>query len=261
MFRKRGFLSVSLYNILIMSLILWPCPLTIKEIMAQEVSPIYIGHAMATGKAFLVYGSGEQLRMDAYDMPIFDKSRIQTGEGAVVISLVPNGLIEVNKDTEILLSKNRGKNILKIIRGIIRFSIPSQDTLSIITPSVKVSIRGQLRLAGIKTTSLPIDGGEMVGIAWVEEGGMIFISSTKDSLAVSTDDGRVQILRPGEVIRLAQAETASEGKPEGGIRKVLTSKKWRRNVGLIIIGVLLASPVVAFTAVSGGDDKVASPSQ
>jgi hypothetical protein len=260
MFRKRGFLSLSLYNILIMSLILWPCPLTIKEIMAQEVSPKYIGHAMATGKAFLAYGSGEQLRMDAYEMPIFDKSRIQTGEGAVVISLVPDGLIEVHKNTEILLSKNRGKNILKIIRGVIRFSIPSQDALSIITPSVKVSIRGQLRLAGIKTTSLPIDGGEMVGVAWVEEGGMTFISSTKDSLEVSTDDGRVQVLRSGEVIRLAQAETASEGKPEGEIRKWLTSKKLPLGVALINIGVILATGVFLLVE-SGGDDKVASPSQ
>jgi hypothetical protein len=201
------------------------------------------------------------MRMGPYPMPVFEGSRIQTGEGAVVISLVPDGLIEVHKGTEILLNKREDKNVLEITRGVVRFSIPSQDALSIITPSAKLSVRGPSRLAGIDTAALPPGGGEMVGIVGVEEGGVSFISSTKDPLEVSSGDGKVRVLGPGEVIRLALAEEASEGERGGVIRKGLTSKQKDLIVALTVIGVVGLSTGLGFILVGGDGDGVASPSQ
>jgi hypothetical protein len=264
MFRKRGFLSVSLCNILIVSVILWSFPLPLEEINAQEVSPVYAGQGMATGEAFIVLGPGQRMRMGPYPMPVFEGSRIQTGEGAVVISLVPDGLIEVHKGTEILLNKREDKNVLEITRGVVRFSIPSQDALSIITPSAKVSVRGPSRLAGIDTAALPPGGGEMVGVVGVEEDGVSFISSTKDSLEVSTGDGKVHVLGPGEVIRLALAEESSEGERGGVIRKGLTSLQKNVLAALLLTGLFAVAIGVGVSQSGGGDGGgggVASPSQ
>lgn len=201
--RKRGYLSVALCTIMTVSLFLWFFSPALQEVKAEEV-PLYVGEGVAEGEVFLFLPSGQQLIMDNNPMPIFDKSRIQTGDGVSVISLVPDGLIEVYKESDVLLSKKGGKNILKVTRGVIRFSVPSSEgALSIITPSATVNVRVLQWLAS-RSDSLPPEGGVRAGVVEVVGGGDTFVTSIKGSLAVTTGDDKTQVVRQGETIKLAQ---------------------------------------------------------
>ncbi|MBI5644137.1 MAG: FecR domain-containing protein [Deltaproteobacteria bacterium] len=203
-------MSGALCNLIIISFILWSVPFTAKGVKAQEISPVYAGEAMATGMVFVTSGSGQGFSMDSYPTPLFDKSRIQTNDGAAVISLVPGGLIEVHKNSEVLFHKTGDRNFIEVARGMVRFSVPSQNVLSITIPSAGVSIGGQARLAS-KGDSLPSGGAKKVGVVVVEKDGATSVSSMEGSLEVSTGDNKTMVLRPGETIRLAGAETASGG--------------------------------------------------
>ena len=221
-FRKRGVLSGVLCNLLTISFVLWSVPLTAKRVKAQEVSPVYAGEAMATGVVFVVPDSGQRFRMDSYPTPIFDKNRIQTDDGAAVISLVPDGLIEVHKGSDVSFHKTGGRNFIEVARGMVRFSVPSQNALSITTPSAVVLIGGRSGLASSKGDALPSGDTKKVGVVEVGKDGVTSVSGMEGSLEVSAGGNKAIVLRPGETIRIARAGAPEPG---GGFLDGLTASQ------------------------------------
>src|SRR3990172_3833439 len=220
-FRKRGVLSGVLCNLLTISFVLWSVPLTAKRVKAQEVSPVYAGEAMATGVVFVVPDSGQRFRMDSYPTPIFDKNMIQTDDGAAVISLVPDGLIEVHKGSDVSFHKTGGRNFIEVARGMVRFSVPSQNALSITTPSAVVLVGGRSGLAS-RGDALPSDDAKKVGVVEVGKDGVTSVSGMEGSLEVSAGGNKAMVLRPGETIRLARAGAPEPG---GGFLDGLTASQ------------------------------------
>lgn len=213
MFKEKNLLLVSLCYCLSLSIVFSALPFSVKKLSAEDAVPVYIGEAVAMGKAFLVPGSGQRLSLDSSPYPIFENSTVQTGQGVAVIyfvpdGLVPNGRVEVHKGSEVLLVKKAGKNTLELKTGVIRFSIPSNISISVITPSAEIIIGGPPRLAGTGVSVL-LGKEERVGVVGIDEGKVTYVGSTKGSLDVIVGGINTLVLRPGDTIMVAQADAGA----------------------------------------------------
>lgn len=245
MARKRGLWQVVLCNTMVAFLLLGPF-----TTMAVRAGALSMGEVIATGNAFLTLDSGQVVRIDRYPMPVLGKANIRTGDGIAVVTLTPEGVLEVQKGTGILLYRDGERTVMKIEKGMVRFSVPSTKNLSIVTPSGNVEVGGISRVA-LKTPSSVPDKGGLTGIVGIEDE-KTFISSLKGTLRFATE-GMTGIVREGETIILAQAEVGAPAVLKGITASQLQALAAQPGVNVMV-------GVAEVPALGAGQVAVAIPS-
>ncbi len=206
MLRKRTLFLGGICHFLSLSIVFTTLPFTVKDSDADDAVPAYLGSAMATGKAFLLQGKNRRLTINNSPLPLFDKSTIRTEDGIAVVSLVPNGLVEVHGGSEVHIAKNAGRDTLQLKAGVIRFVIPSGSAITVVTPTAEVKVNAHQRLASTGA-SVPGTGGDRVGVVGIDDKGAAYVGSTKGTFDVAVAGGNTLVLKPGDRIMLAKVDT------------------------------------------------------
>lgn len=233
MSQKIGFRSLSIFFVFAFVLALCSNALFAGEAQARESSSVYVGEAIADtgGDVFVISSSGERLKMDSSPMPIFEGSLIDAKKGSMVISLTPDGIVEVMKGSEVKIGKFGKRIFISLNSGAIRFSVPSKDMLTIAIPSEGISITMASYLAST-SDKIIIEGSARAGSVELREDGTAIVSSFKGPLEVSTVEGKTMVLAEGKSMILAQAgDTGTKAKT------VLTTIK--KSSDLLVLGVTL----------------------
>jgi hypothetical protein len=156
---------------------------------------------MSAGGARIASGSGPGIELEAYPVPVFDNATVRTGEVGAVITLVPDGLVEMGGNTAARFGKDDLGYTVELSGGAIRFSVPPGVTLAITTPTAEV------RVAAVR---VPAGGAYTAGRVGVDvDGGKTYVESTRGSFEAGQGDDNTRVLLPGDAITLAGAQTAS----------------------------------------------------
>ncbi|MEE9542873.1 MAG: hypothetical protein V3V95_03715 [Thermodesulfobacteriota bacterium] len=226
MFRNNGFFILALRSMLIVSFVLSLfsfSPLVLSEALARELAPIsLIGEVIADPKAdaFILAPAGERLKVDSTPMPVLKESRVQTGEGVAIITLSPDGLVEVLNDSEIVIDRFGEKNFISIDKGAIRFTVPSTDELTVAIPSVGLSITPEFPMVS-SLDKIADNAPERSGIVELMDDGRVLVSSSKGMLKVSSLDGNSMTVGEGKTFMLAKAGStrAAGGRVAGAVSR------------------------------------------
>ena len=208
MSHKIGFPSFILF--LAFAFALCSTIMYVGQAEARETSLEYVGEVMASsdGGVFLVSDSGERLKITSNPMPLFDDSIIEAKMGSAVISLAPDGLVEVMKASEIKIDRYGVRNFIALNSGTIKFSVPSKELLSIAIPSEGISITMGSKLAST-SDKIVIDSSARAGLVELREDGSAVVSSLKGSLEVSTVEGKTMVLEEGKSMMVARANVST----------------------------------------------------
>lgn len=261
MFMKRGLWQVVMSNIVVAFLVF--APFLTTGVRGGEVSPVHIGEVMATGNAYLALDSGELVRIDRYPIPLLGRGNIKTGDGVAVIAVTPEGVVEIQKETAILLYRDGNRTVMNMEKGMVRFSVPSTNNLFIVTPSGRIEVGGPSRVVA-KTGTPILNEGERAGIVGIEKDGKTLISSLKGDLRFTAQDGRGGFIKEGETIRLAQAEVGAPGPLKGitssQLKALAAQEGMKVMVGVTEVPSLAAGEVaLAIPAELGGGFIVGTP--
>lgn len=210
MFHKIGIRAFVLFFVFAFAITLSSTSLFVGNAEAVDATPVYVGDVMAdaNGDVFILSDSKERLKLDSFPMPIFDNSLIQAENGYAIISLATGGIVEVAKGSEVKINKYGDKIFISINSGSIRFSVPSNDMLSIAIPSEGVSIKTVSNLASA-TGNVIINSGARAGFVELKEVGTVIVTSTMGSLEVSTVEGKTMVLPQGKSMMVADASGSS----------------------------------------------------
>ena len=263
MFGNNVFFVLALRSMLIVSIVLSVfsfSPFAPREARAADLAPIFlIGEAIADSRAdaFIIAPTGERLEMNSFPMPILKESRIRTGDGVAVITLSPDGLVEVLTDSEIMIDRFEEKNLLSILRGAIRFTVPSNDVLSVDIPSAALVITLLTPMVSA-LNSLPYKGSERSGIVELMDDGRVLVSSSKGIFKVSALNGNSMIVEEGKTFMLARA---GGGGSRASGTKVARVVSRANNLLLIGSSVAVAAGVILISGAndSGGGWVASSP--
>ncbi len=210
--------------------------------------------ADASGDVFVLTSSGERLKMDSYPMPIFTDSLIQAEEGVAIISLNPDGLVELISGSEASIERFGDRNIISLKKGALRFTVPSNDILSIAIPSEGISITPASSLASTSDATT-YDGGEKAGFVELREDGTTLVTSSKGSLVVSTIDGTTTVLPEGKSVMVAQAG--------GNATARSARRRGRKSHDLLMLGATIgvagAVAIISSNTDSGGGWVASAP--
>ncbi|MBE9532454.1 MAG: hypothetical protein IME98_06575 [Proteobacteria bacterium] len=213
---KTVFRITSLTLAFTFALVISQSTLFTSTAQAADSSPLYVGEAMANanGDVFVISTQGERLKMDSFPMPIFDDSTIVAEKGSAVISLAPDGIVEVLRGSEVNIDKYGARNVVSINSGSIRFSVPSTEVLSIAIPSEGISITLASSDLASTANDIPVDTGQRAGFVELREDGTAVVSSSKGPLEVSTVEGKTIVLAEGRSVKIARAggSTGSKAK-------------------------------------------------
>ena len=199
--------------------------------------------ADSKGDVFVLSSDGERLKVTSSPMPIFEGSLIEAGKGSAVISLSPDGIVEIMKGSEIKVDRYGDRNFISINSGAIKFSVPSGDLLSIAIPSEGTSITFTSRLTST---------GARAGFVELQDDGTAIVSSTKGSFEVSTVEGKSMVVAQGDSVKIARSGGTSKDKAA----KAATNTHDLYLLGAIA-GVATGVAIISINTDSGGE--VASP--
>jgi hypothetical protein len=222
MFRNSGSFILVLRSMLIVSFVLSTfsfSPLLLGDASAEVSAPVsLIGEAIADKKAnaVVVSPSGERLQINSSPMPVISESRIQTAEGTALITLSPSGLIEVLKDSEIMIDRFADRKFISIAKGAIRFAVPATDNMTIAIPSVGLSITPEFPMVSA-VENVPVGDLERSGIVELLDDGRVLVSSSKGMLKVSSVNGNSMMVSEGKSFMMAKAGSKISGGRVAGI--------------------------------------------
>ena len=251
MFKNKVSFILVLRSMLIVSFVLSTfsfSPLFLRDVRAAEIAPVtLIGEAIADSRAdaFVIAPSGESLKVDSIPMPVLKESRIKTGDGVAVITLSPDGLVEVLNDSEIMIDRFGERNFISIDRGAIRFTVPSTDEMTVAIPSVGLTITPEYPMLSALDT-IPAGNIERSGIVELMDDGRVLVSSSKGMLKVSSVDGNFMTIEEGKTVMLAKAGSRVAG---GRIAGVVS-----RSHGLLLLGAT-AAIATGVVLISGANDS------
>lgn len=256
MSHKTGFRSLALFFVFAFVLASCSTVLFAGEAQASETSPVYVGEAIADarGAVFVLSSSGERLKMNSSPMPIFNGSLIEAKKGSTVITLSPDGIVEVLKGSEVKIDKFGERIFISINRGSIRFSVPSDDILSIAIPSEGISITMGSNLAST-SDKIVIENSARAGFVELKADGTAIVTSFKGSLEVSTVEGNTMMLPEGKSLMVAKAD----GK--GGSSRARAVAAVTKTHDLVMLGAtvgLAAGVVIISNNTDSGGGIVAS---
>ena len=265
MYRNNGFFILAIRSMLIVSFVLSICtftPFAPREARAGELAVLsMIGEAIADPKAgaLIVAPTGERLNVNSIPTPIFNESSIQTGEGVAIITLSPDGLVELLRDSEIMIDRFGEKNFLSIAKGAIRFTVSATDDMTVAIPSVGLVITPVAPLLSALDMVVNVDS-QRSGIVELMDDGRVLVSSSKGTLKVSALDGNSMIVGEGKTFIMAKAGSDKMSRKAGGGR---IAGAVSRSHTLLLAGATLAvaAGVVLISAShdSGGGWVASSP--
>ncbi len=249
MFYKAVLRSITLFTIFSFVFSLCTVSLGTGEARAEEPSPLYVGEVMADAKGdvFVLTSMGESLKLDSYPMPIFAGSLIKATRGVAIVSLSPDGLVELRGGSEAVIERVGERNIISLKSGALRFTVPTSDILSIVIPSEGITIVPANSLASTSGVTA-YEGGAKAGFVELREDGSAVVTSSKGSLIVSTVDGKSTILSEGKSVMVAR----SEGEARARRRAAGYSKSHDLLMLGVTVGVAGAIVLISSTTDSGG---------
>ena len=255
MFYKAALRSITLFTIFSFVFSLCTVSLGTGEARAEEPSPLYIGEVMAdaSGDVYVLSSLGERLKMDSYPMPIFTDSLIQAEKGVAIVSLAPDGLVELVGGSEAGIKRVGERNIISLKSGALRFTVPTSDILSIIIPSEGISITPSTSLASTSGAAT-FDGGEKAGFVELREDGSTIVTSSKGSLVVSTADGNSTVLPEGGSFMIAKSDERSRRRAAANISRTHDLLTLGATIG--IAGAII---LISNTTDSGGGFVASGP--
>ena len=254
MSQKIGFRLSALFFVFAFVLTFSQITLFTGEAQAAETAPLYVGEILADAKGdvSVLSSDGERLNVTSSPMPIFEGSIIEALQGSAVVSLSPDGIVEMMKGSEIKVDRYGDRNFISINSGAIKFAVPSGEMLSVAIPSEGISITLASSLASTGD-NLPASTGARAGFVELQEDGTAIVSSSKGSFEVSTVEGKSMVVAQGDSVKIARS---------GGTSKAKSAQAAAKTHDLYLLGAtvgLAAGVAIISSNTDSGGGVVASP--